>query len=73
MVPLGIEIIQLTISTVVGFPYQVFDVDYLILNTMGAALGWAGGASLLDGYTSHLMKHRIRPARDGACARPERP
>lgn len=42
MVSLGIEILQLTISAVVGFPYRVFDVDDLILNTTGAALGWAG-------------------------------
>ncbi len=42
MVSLGIEILQLAISTVVGFPYRVFDVDDLILNTAGAALGWAG-------------------------------
>ncbi|VAV97325.1 hypothetical protein MNBD_ACTINO01-20 [hydrothermal vent metagenome] len=41
-VSLGIEILQLTISAVVGFPYRVFDVDDLILNTAGAALGWAG-------------------------------
>jgi glycopeptide antibiotics resistance protein len=42
MVSFGIEILQLTISTVVGFPYRVFDVDDVILNTTGAALGWAG-------------------------------
>jgi len=42
IVSLGIEILQLTISAVVGFPYRVFDVDDLILNTAGAALGWAG-------------------------------
>ena len=73
MVSLGIEMLQLTISTVVGFPYRVFDVDDLILNTAGAAVGWAGWSSPLDGYTGHLAKHRGWPTYDGAHAWPERP
>ena len=39
-VALGIEISQLAISLVVGVPYRVFDVDDLILNSAGAAIGW---------------------------------
>lgn len=56
MVSLGIEILQLTISTVVGFPYRVFDVDDLILNTAGAALGWTGSRVTL-GWFQELKTH----------------
>ncbi|MDF1596048.1 MAG: VanZ family protein [Acidimicrobiia bacterium] len=41
-VSLGIELTQIGISVAVGFPYRAFDVDDLLLNTIGAAIGWAG-------------------------------
>ncbi len=38
---LAIELIQLALSGVVGFPYRQTDVDDVILNTFGAFLGYA--------------------------------
>lgn len=37
---LGIELTQLLISTILGFTYKIFDVDDLILNTVGFAVGY---------------------------------
>ena len=37
---LCIELGQLAISLTVSFPYRAFDVDDLILNTLGGAVGW---------------------------------
>lgn len=37
---LGIELGQLAISLAVSFPYRAFDVDDLIVNTLGGAMGW---------------------------------
>ncbi len=39
-VALAIEISQSTLSLVRGSPYRAFDVDDLILNTVGVILGW---------------------------------
>jgi glycopeptide antibiotics resistance protein len=36
-----IELSQLAISLSVGVPYRIFDVDDIILNTLGVMLGWA--------------------------------
>ena len=38
---LAIELIQLALSGLVGFPYRQTDVDDVILNTFGAFLGYA--------------------------------
>ncbi|MEN8239537.1 MAG: VanZ family protein [Actinomycetota bacterium] len=38
---LAIELSQLAISLAIRFPYRAFDVDDLILNTIGGVLGWA--------------------------------
>jgi glycopeptide antibiotics resistance protein len=38
---LAIELIQLALSGLVGFPYRQTDVDDVILNTLGAFLGYA--------------------------------
>lgn len=38
---LGIELTQLAISSYLGYTYKVADVDDLILNTAGVALGYA--------------------------------
>ncbi|AOC91128.1 VanZ family protein [Bacillus sp. L381] len=40
-VSLLIEISQLTISSIIGATYRTFDVDDLILNTLGIAVGYA--------------------------------
>lgn len=39
-VSLGIELVQVLTSSVLGFTYKVFDVDDLILNTIGVVVGW---------------------------------
>ena len=39
-VSLGIEIVQLLVSGLLGFTYKIFDVDDLILNLIGTASGW---------------------------------
>ena len=40
-VSLAVETAQLALSLVMGFPWRVFDVDDLLLNTLGAVLGYA--------------------------------
>lgn len=40
-VSLSIELLQLTISAVLGFSYKIFDIDDLVLNTVGALIGYA--------------------------------
>jgi glycopeptide antibiotics resistance protein len=40
-VSLVVEVSQLAISRAVGFPWRVFDVDDLLLNTVGAVAGFA--------------------------------
>jgi len=37
-----IELTQLAIATAYGFPVRVADVDDVLLNTIGALLGYAG-------------------------------
>lgn len=37
---LGIETLQFLISTLTGYTYKVFDVDDLILNTLGSVIGY---------------------------------
>lgn len=37
---LGIESLQLLISQIVGYTYKIFDVDDLLLNTLGAVMGY---------------------------------
>ena len=39
LISLGIELIQLTMSLLIGVPFRVFDIDDLILNTSGAIVG----------------------------------
>jgi glycopeptide antibiotics resistance protein len=39
---LAIEMIQLGISAIVGYPYRQADIDDVILNTVSAFLGYAG-------------------------------
>ncbi len=50
-VSLVIESVQIGLSIVIGFPYRQFDVDDLLLNTLGAALGY-GFARLTRSTTS---------------------
>lgn len=40
-VSLSIELVQLLYSTILGFTYKKFDVDDLLLNTIGALIGYA--------------------------------
>ena len=40
-VSLAVETSQLALSLAMGFPWRVFDVDDLLLNTLGAVLGYA--------------------------------
>ncbi len=37
----GIELLQLSISLVVGFPYRVADIDDVLLNVLGVIAGYA--------------------------------
>lgn len=37
---IGIELTQLTLSLLMGFPYRVADIDDVILNVLGAVVGW---------------------------------
>jgi glycopeptide antibiotics resistance protein len=39
-VSLAIEIAQVLLSLVIGYPYRQFDVDDLLLNTLGTGLGY---------------------------------
>jgi glycopeptide antibiotics resistance protein len=39
---LTVEAIQLAISTVLGFTYKLADIDDVILNTAGVAVGYVG-------------------------------
>jgi glycopeptide antibiotics resistance protein len=39
-VSLGIEVLQLVASLLLGFAWKSFDVDDLILNTIGGVAGW---------------------------------
>jgi hypothetical protein len=47
-VSLAIELTQTGISLAVNFPYCVFDVDDLLLNTIGAAIGQRSVLVLVD-------------------------
>ena len=49
-VTLGIELSQVVISLMVGVPYRAFDVDDLILNTIGAIVGWLAWRVLLGHF-----------------------
>lgn len=40
-VALSIEVVQLAISGLLGFTYKLLDVDDILLNTSGVAIGWA--------------------------------
>lgn len=47
-----VEVLQVAGDVAYGYPWKAFDVDDLILNTAGAAIGWAlwrGGAALVGG------------------------
>lgn len=61
LAPIGIELTQLSISMALGVPYRVFDVDDIILNTLGVMLGWA----LWKGMTG-LYVHPGDPAESKA-------
>ena len=41
LLSLAVEVGQLLVSLVLGFPYREADVDDLIVNTVGAGVGWA--------------------------------
>lgn len=54
-VTLGIELSQVVISLMVGVPYRAFDVDDLILNTLGVIIGWLGWRVLL-GHVQNIKE-----------------
>lgn len=57
---LTIEIIQLGISCFIGVPFNVFEVDAIIYNTVGAILGYYAFRIYLPVLTSIATKNRIK-------------
>jgi glycopeptide antibiotics resistance protein len=57
---LAIESLQLGISAVLGVTYRIFDVDDLLLNTVGAVVGY-GAYAMISRLVTLVRKDRRRP------------
>lgn len=57
-VSLGIEGAQLVLSLLIGWTYRVFDVDDLLLNSVGVALGY-GAFVVVDGVARAVLPARL--------------
>ncbi len=57
-VSLGIEGAQLMLSLLIGWTYRVFDVDDLLLNSVGVALGY-GAFVVVDGVARAVLPARL--------------
>jgi glycopeptide antibiotics resistance protein len=58
-----IELGQLGLAASYGFPVRVADVDDILLNTLGAVLGWAVWSGV-GSRPIESCRHAVRPASD---------
>lgn len=58
-----VELVQLGLATSYGFPVRVADVDDVLLNAAGAALGWLAWQAPMR-RPIESKRHAVRPAPD---------
>jgi glycopeptide antibiotics resistance protein len=55
---LAIEAFQLAISLAIGFRYRSIDIDDVILNTLGLAVGWLAATIVLGAFVKRGVRRR---------------